>query len=160
MTRTTTARTRALTSALLFSAALFACGKKDDATVTDTTSLGTTTATVAVDTTPVRVSDVQVGKAVDADKKISNATTDFGVRDTIFVSVVTDGAAKGASLSTGLTFNGKAAGAPVVTVISPTGGTNATEFHFEKKTAWPKGKYNVVVLLNGASAGTKEIEVK
>lgn len=158
--RRTTARTRALTSALLLSAALFACGKKDDTTVTDTTSLGTTTATVAMDTTPIHVSDVQVGKAVDADKKISNGTTDFGVRDTIFVSVITDGAAKGASLSTGLVFNGKAAGAPVNTVISPAGGTTATEFHFAKKSAWPKGKYTVNVTLNGASAGTKDIEVK
>jgi hypothetical protein len=159
MTRTTP-RIAAFTSALLFAAALVACGKKDDTTVTDTTSLGTTTATVAMDTTPIRVSDVQVGKTVDADKKISNQTTEFGVRDTVHVSVITDGAAKGAALSAGLTFNGKAAGSPVVTVISPAGGTTATEFHFEKKSAWPKGKYTVIVLLNGGSAGTKEIEVK
>ncbi|HMG13219.1 MAG TPA: hypothetical protein VK571_08595 [Gemmatimonadaceae bacterium] len=156
----TTARTRALSSALLLSAALLACGKKNDTTLTDTTSLGTTTATVAMDTTPVRVSDIQVGKAIGTDKKISNQTTDFGVRDTIYVSVVTDGAAKDAALSTGLTFNGKAAGSPIVSTISPAGGTTATEFHFAKKSAWPKGKYNVVVLLNGASGGTKEIEVK
>lgn len=158
MKRTT--RTRALKSALLLSAALLACGKKNDATLTDTTSLGTTTATVAMDTTPVRVSDIQVGKAVGVDKKISNQTTDFGVRDTVFVSVITDGAAKDAALSAGLTFNGKAAGSPVVSTISPVGGSTATEFHFAKTSAWPKGKYTVIVLLNGASGGTKEIEIK
>ncbi len=156
----TTPRIAAFTSALLFVAALVACGKKDNTTVTDTTSLGTTTATVAMDTTPVRVSDIQVGKAVGPDKRISNQTTDFGVRDTIYVAVITDGAAKNASLSTGLTFNGKAAGSPVVTPISPAGGTTATEFHFAKKSAWPAGKYIVNVMLNGASAGTKDIEVK
>jgi hypothetical protein len=156
----TTPRIAAFTSALLFAAALVACGKKDDTTVTDTTSLGTTTATVAMDTTPLRVSDVQVGKTVGADKKISDQTTAFGVRDTVYVSVITDGAAKGASLSTGLTFNGKAAGSPVITVISPVGGTTATAFHFEKKSAWPAGKYTVNVMLNGASAGTKDIDVK
>lgn len=156
----TTARITAFTSALLLSAAFVACGKKNDATVTDTTSLGTTTATVAMDTTPLRVSDIQVGKAVGVDNRISNQTASFGVRDTIYVAVVTDGAAKDASLSTGMTFNGQAAGSPIVTAISPAGGTTATEFHFVKKSAWPKGKYAVQVMLNGTSAGTKDIEVK
>ena len=41
-----------------------------------------------------------------------------------------------------------------------TGGTTATEFHVDKKSAWPKGKYTVEVMLNGASAGTKDLEVK
>ena len=156
----TTPRVVAFASAMLFAAAVVACGKKDDTTVTDTTSLGTTTATVAIDTAPIRVSDIQVGKAVGTDNKVSNQTSDFGVRDTIYVAVVTDGAAKNATISTGLTFNGKAAGSPIVSTISPTGGNNATEFHFTKKSAWPKGKYTVNVSLNGTSAGTKDIEVK
>jgi hypothetical protein len=158
--KTTRPRIAAFASALLFAAALVACGKKNDMTVTDTTSLGTTTATVAVDTSALRVSDIQVGKAVGTDNKVSDQTTDFAVRDTIHVAVITDGAAKDAAISTGLTFNGKPAGTPVVQTISPTGGNNATEFHFTKKSAWPKGKYTVNVMLNGASAGTKEIEVK
>ena len=156
----TTPRVAAFTSALLFAAALVACGKKDDTAITDTTSLGTTTATVAMDTTPIRVSDVQVGKAVGADNRVSDQTTSFAVRDTIYVAVITDGAAKNASISTGLMFNNQAAGSPVVTTISPVGGTTATEFHFAKKSAWPKGKYTVNVMLNGASAGTKDIDVK
>jgi hypothetical protein len=158
--KTTRPRIAAFASALLFGAALVACGKKDDTTVTDTTALGTTTATVAVDTAPLRVSDIQVGKAVGTDNKVSDQTTDFAVRDTIHVAVITDGAAKDAAISTGLTFNGKPAGSPVVQTISPTGGNNATEFHFTKKSAWPKGKYTVNVMLNGTSAGTKDIEVK
>ena len=60
MTRNT-ARGAALTSALILLGTLAACNKKDDTTLTDTTSLGTTTATVALDTTPIRVSDIQVG---------------------------------------------------------------------------------------------------
>jgi hypothetical protein len=156
----TTSRIAAFTSALLFAAVVVACGKKDDTTVTDTTSLGTTTATVAVDSSPIHVSDVQVGKGVGADNRVADQTSSFGVRDTIHVAVITDGAAKDASISTGLTFNNQPAGSPIVTTISPTGGTTATEFHFTKKSAWPKGKYTVNVLLNGASAGTKDIEVK
>jgi hypothetical protein len=139
--------------------ALAACNKKNDATVTDTTSAGTTTATVAVDTSPLRVSDIQTGKAVGSDNKIGDQTTSFAVRDTIYVAVITDGAAKDAKLAVKWTFNGKPVSEDSQT-ISPTGGTTATEFHILKKTPWPKGKYSVDVSLNGLSAGTKDLEVK
>ena len=155
----TTARVGALTSALLMLGALAACNKKNDTTVTDTTSLGTTTATVAVDTSPLRVSDIQTGKAVGSDNKIGNQTTSFAVRDTMYVAVITDGAAKDAKIAAKWTFNGKPVSEDSQT-ISPTGGTTATEFHILKKTPWPKGKYTVAVSLNGVSAGTKDLEVK
>jgi hypothetical protein len=158
MIRTTT-RVGALTSVLLMLGALAACNKKNDTTVTDTTSAGTTTATVAVDTSPLRVSDIQTGKAVGSDNKIGNQTTSFAVRDTMYVSVITDGAAKDAKLAAKWTFNGKPVSEDSQT-ISPTGGTTATEFHILKKTPWPKGKYTVDVSLNGVSAGTKDLEVK
>ena len=153
-------RVAALASALFMLGALAACKKKDDTTLTDTTSLGTTTATVAIDTAPVRVSDIQVGKGVGSDKKVSNQTTDFGVRDTMYVAVITEGAAKDAKLTTKWTFNGKQVVKESSQTISPTGGETVTEFHVDKKSAWPKGKYQVEVSLNGVSAGTKYLEVK
>jgi len=139
---------------------LAACNKKGDTTVTDTTSLGTTTATVAVDTAPLRVSDIQVGKGVGSDKKVSVQTSSFGVRDTMYVSVITDGAAKDAKLTAKWTFNGKQVVNESSQTISPTGGTTATEFHVDKKSAWPKGKYSVEVMLNGVSSGSTDLEVK
>jgi hypothetical protein len=154
----TRARAATLTGALLLFA-LAACGKKkDEAVPIDTTSAGTMT--VAIDTTPIRVSDIQVGKSVGADMKISNQTADFGVRDTMYVAVITDGAAKDAKLSAKWTFNGKQTVKEDTQTISPTGGTSVTEFHVDKKAAWPKGKYRVEVILNGVSAGTKDLEVK
>ena len=156
----TTARVTALASALFLFGALAACNKKNEGTLTDTTSLGTTTATVAMDTTPIRVSDIQVGKGVGSDKKVSDQTTSFGVRDTMYVAVITDGAAKDAKLTTKWTFNDKQVVKESSQTISPTGGTTATEFHIDKKTAWPVGKYKVEVMLNGVSAGTKDLDVK
>ena len=153
-------RVAALASAMFLAGALAACNKKNDTTLTDTTSLGTTTAVVAIDTTPVRVSDVQVGKAVGSDKKVGDQTTSFGVRDTMYVAVITDGAAKDAKLTAKWTFNGKQVVKESSQTISPTGGETVTEFHVDKKSAWPKGKYTVEVLLNGVSAGTKDLEVK
>jgi hypothetical protein len=159
MTRMT-ARAGTLASALLLAGTIAACNKKDNTTVTDTTAMGTTTATVAVDTAPLHVSDIQVGKGVGSDKKVGDQTTTFGVRDTMYVSVITDGAAKDAKLSTKWTYNGRQVVNESSQTISPTGGTTATEFHVDKKSAWPKGKYTVEVMLNGASAGTKDLEVK
>jgi hypothetical protein len=153
-------RVAALATALFLLGGLAACGKKDETTLTDTTSLGTTTATVAIDTTPVRVSDIQVGKAVGSDKKVGNQTTSFGVRDTMYVAVITDGAAKDAKITAKWTFNGKQVVKESSQTISPTGGETVTEFHVDKKSAWPKGKYLVEVWLNGVSAGTKDLEVK
>jgi len=156
----TTSRVTALASALFLFGTLAACNKKNDTTLTDTTSLGTTTATVALDTTPIRVSDIQVGKGVGSDKKVADQTTSFGVRDTMYVAVITDGAAKDAKLTTKWTYNDKQVVKESTQTISPTGGTTATEFHIDKKSAWPKGKYKVEVMLNGMSAGTKDLEVK
>jgi len=155
-----TARIGTLASALVLVGTIAACNKKNDTTVTDTTSLGTTTATVAVDTAPLRVSDIQVGKAVGSDKKVGDQTTSFGVRDTMFVAVVTDGAAKDAKVTAKWTFNDKQVVKESSQTISPTGGETVTEFHVDKKSAWPKGKYKVEVMLNGVSSGTKDLEVK
>ena len=156
----TKSRVAAFTSALLLLGVIAACNKKDDTTLTDTTSLGTTTATVAVDTSPIRVSDVQVGKAIGSDKKVGDQTTDFGVRDTMYVAVITEGAARDAKLTTKWTYNGKQVVKESSQTISPTGGETVTEFHVDKKTAWPKGKYKVDVSLNGVAAGSKDLEVK
>ncbi|MFL5500768.1 MAG: hypothetical protein ACJ79Q_05980 [Gemmatimonadaceae bacterium] len=154
-----TTRAGVVAGAILFSVALAACNKKNEGTVVDTTATGTQTATVAVDTTPIRVSDIQVGKGVGSDKKVSNQTTDFGVRDTMYVAVITDGAAKDAKLDTKWTYNGKTVKSDSQT-ISPTGGENVTEFHVTKASAWPKGSYKVEVMLNGVSAGSKDLSVK
>ena len=155
----TTMRAAVLTGAAIFSVTLAACGKKNDNAVVDTTAAGTQTATVSVDTTPIRVSDIQLGKSIGTDKKVANQTTTFGVRDTLYLAVVTDGAAKDAKISTKWTYNARTVKEDSQT-ISPTGGESVTEFHIDKATAWPKGKYKVEVMLNGVSAGSKDLEVK
>lgn len=144
----------AAATALLLLLSAGACGKKDNAAVSDTTSLGTP------DSGPLRVSDIELGRRIDSDKKISDETDDFAGRDTIYVSVSTEGASTGSRLSAKWTFNDKQVVDSSSQSISPTGGTTVTEFHITKATAWPKGKYKVEILLDGVSAGTKDFEVK
>jgi hypothetical protein len=157
------ARVAALTSASLpLFAALFACGKQGSATESDTSSLKTTTATVTVDTTPVRVSDIQIGKAVGADRRITEPTTTFGSRDTIHVSVITEGAAKNAAIGVQLFYSRPREGGNPVSVqtIRSFTGTSATEAQLAQARPWSPGPFKVEVSLNGSLAGTREFEVK
>ncbi len=150
-----TMRIPALAGALVLA---MACGKKDNATMSDTVAMGAPVDPMAAG--PVRVSDVMIGKAIGSDMRVTNTMDDFAVRDTIYASVVTEGAATGAKLSTKWTFNDKQVVDESSQNISPTGGTTVTQFHIKKASAWPKGKYKVEVMLDGVSAQTKDFEVK
>jgi hypothetical protein len=145
----------AAATALLLLLSVGACGRKDNAAVSDTTSLGPTP-----DSGPIRVSDIELGRRIGPDKKINDETDDFAVRDTIYVSVSTEGASTGSRLNAKWTYNDKQVVDSSSQSISPTGGTTVTEFHITKATAWPKGKYKVEILLDGVSAGTRDFEVK
>lgn len=143
-----------LVAALVLSLGAAACGKKDAAPAD--------TASVAVPpvASPVRVTDIQVGKRVGADKRIVEPSTTFGVRDTVYVSVTTEGAATDARLTASWKFNGTQIVSEADEMISPSGGTNVSEFHITKATQWPTGAYTVDVQLNGVSAGTREFRIQ
>ena len=107
----------------------------------------------------VQVASFELGKAVGPDMKVTAPTTTFGVRDTIYVSIATTGTASAAILATRWTFQD---GQPVhedSRTIAPTGPA-VTEFHIMNPDRWPTGDYKVEVLLDGASAGTKDFTVK
>lgn len=138
---------------VVLTTAVTACKKKDAVPVDTTTS-------VPVAPAALKVSEVQVGKSIGADKRITNATTTFGVRDTLYVAIITDGAASNATLATRWTYNDKQVVDSASQTIAPTGGTSVTEFHLTKPSGWPKGNYKVEVMLDGAVVDSKTIEVK
>jgi hypothetical protein len=105
------------------------------------------------------VKTIEVGKGLSADKHISNPTESFGPHDTIYVSVITEGAAPSKTITARWTFQSGQVVKEGTEIIAPTGPA-ATEFHIAKKTAWPAGKYKVEILVDSSSAGTKEFEVK
>jgi len=109
------------------------------------------------------VKTVTLGKALAADRRIAEATDHFGTRDPIYASVETVGAADRAKLEARWTFTGAKGPVSVndnsmelVNLAGPT----VNEFHITKKTPWPKGAYQVEILLNGASAMKKDFAVK
>jgi hypothetical protein len=132
----------------------FACGKKESPPPPPSPALA-----------PVVFSlkTVTLGKALGADKKIVQAMDTFGVQDTIYASVETEGTADKATVEAKWTFNG--AKGPVeinrnamnlVRLMGP----SVNEFHISKMTDWPRGAYQVEIILDGASAMKKDFTVK
>ena len=142
---------------LVAAAALGACAKKEPPAPPPTPI----PAPVAVPTpVPFKVVSVDLGKSIGDDKKIKDAATTFGPKDTIYAAISTEGAAAKATLKARWTY-----GAKYTLVneeardIAPTGPA-VTEFHVAKPSGWPVGKYKVEVSADGTVAATKEFEVK
>ena len=129
-----------------------ACSKKDNAGTVETTS-------GAVSNAPVQVSDVKLGRALGADKRVTDETDEFRPADVIYAVVETRGSAPNAALQTRWTYQDGQVVDESSRNIS-TSGEDVTEFHISKPSGWPKGKYTVQILLNGAPAESKEFEVK
>lgn len=108
---------------------------------------------------PLSVSSVTLGKAVGADKSITQALTTFGTRDTIYASVATVGSASSATIAAVWTFQTGQVVLADTQAIAPTGPAH-TEFHISKPSGWPVGKYKVSISLDGALAGAQDFEVK
>ena len=117
-------------------------------------------ATTAPAPAPValRVTTIEVGKAVDAQKRVAQPTATFSPGDTLYVSVVTEGTSPSATLGARWTYDGTTVIKEDSQTIAPTGPA-ATEFHVDKPSGWPAGKYKVEITLNGNSAGTKQFDV-
>ena len=147
-------RVTALALSLGALVALAACSKKNDAAVDTTATLPPPPAPAAA----LHVTGVETGKGINADKTVKDDAHDFGVRDTIYVSVKTEGAGSG-TLAAKFTFKDGQTVNESSQNIAPTGDAHH-EFHLSKKTAWPKGDYKVVVRLNGDSVGVKDFTVK
>ena len=153
MTRTAfTVRTAIALSALV---ALAACSKKENAVDTQTA------AGAIADSNSARaltITDVTLGKHIGADKKITDGTDEFAPKDSIFASVHTTGN-KATKLTARWTFQDGQVVDERSEMLTPTGDAY-TQFFIAKPTAWPKGKYTLHVILDGAEAKTKDFTVK
>lgn len=124
-----------------------ACGRK--ASGGENTGGGTNT---------ISVTDIDIGRSINADLTIKDNTTTFRPSDVVYASVATSGAAP-ATLGVRWIYDDSKVVDEGTREIHPTGATR-TEFHLSKPDGFPEGRYRLEVSLNGASAGTKEFEVK
>jgi hypothetical protein len=122
----------------------------------ESASTGAATSTAAPE---LKISEVQLGRRLSADKRVADATDKFSPRDTIYVVAVTQGSSPNTTVTARWTYQD---GGQVVKEDSRTiapNGTEATEFHISKPSGWPKGKYRVTMTMNG-STESKDFEVK
>ncbi|HUS19663.1 MAG TPA: hypothetical protein VMZ25_08425 [Terriglobales bacterium] len=105
------------------------------------------------------VDDLELGRSVDANKKVTDGVDDFNPTDTIYLSVKTDGAAANSEVKVRWTYqNGQLVKEDKRNI--PAGGDAWTEFHISKPGGFPKGDYKVIAYVNGAEKGSKTFEVK
>ena len=108
----------------------------------------------------IAVDGVDLGNQLGPDKRVVTVIDVFKPRDTIYASVRTSGVSSNATLNAHWTYGSKG---QVVSdtsqTIAPTGPA-ITEFHITKPSGWPKGDYQLAILLNGQSAASKSFKVQ
>ena len=147
----TQSRARLVAFASLSMFAVVACAKREDASRVDTAA--------GVVVNDVAVADIDIGRHIGSDKKISDKTDDFARTDTVYAVVSTSGSSPSATLQAKWTFQDGQTVDQSSETIAPSGPA-VTEFHISKPGGLPAGKYKVEILLNGNSAGSKDFTVK
>jgi hypothetical protein len=107
---------------------------------------------------PFTVTTMNLGKAVYTDNSVTAPTDSFGRKDTVFLSVVSDGVDPAVILRVrwygpnGILLQ---EGSQTVSSVGP----NATAFHLDNRSGLALGKYSVEVFVNDRPAGSKQFEV-
>jgi len=104
----------------------------------------------------LRVSDIQLGRSLNADNSIANPTTSFGPRDTINMSVSTAGVGSG-TISVRWLYGGRVVEEATKKVSYRD--LAATDFSLKSVAGFPPGEYSVEVFLDGQSVGTRAFRV-
>jgi hypothetical protein len=131
--------------------AVAGCAKKEEAPPP-----AATTTTVNV---PFRVVSMTLGNRLDAEKRVVSPASTFGTRDTIYVSIATEGTAPAVTLRAVWKFEDGQVVADDAQQLAPTGSAQ-TEFHVSNSQPWPRGRYTVEVFRDTTSAGSKDFTVQ
>jgi hypothetical protein len=107
----------------------------------------------------VTITDVSLGSALGADKKVAKASDTFKPKDTIFAVVSTDGSAASSTIHVKWTYQDGQTVKEDSRTIAPTGPAT-TEFSIQKPSGWPKGEYKVEATADGGPATTKTFKVQ
>lgn len=133
---------------------LAACSEKQQTTADS--AAGAVTQSVG---TALSVIDIDMGRHIDVERKISDKTDDFAPTDTIYASVHSSGTANNGVLVGRWTFqDGTLIDTQTDTVA--TSGDARTAFFIVSPTGFAKGKYTLHVLADGQEVRTKDVDVE
>ena len=96
--------------------------------------------------TDVTVTEISLGRALETNRRVAQPREDFAPADTVYASIVTEGSARRVVSESSL-------------AIAPSGVT-VSEFHVSRPEGLPRGRYQVEILLDGASAGKRGFSVR
>jgi hypothetical protein len=132
---------------------LFACGRSE----TSTPPVSAPAPAAAPE--PARVSAIDLGSAIGADKRVTAPAAAFAPGDTIYASIATEGSSPSLTLSARWTYEDGQLVSESSETIAPSGPAN-TEFHITKPDGFPAGRYRLEISANGAVAGARDFEVR
>lgn len=105
---------------------------------------------------PLKVTAVQLGRSLNTDHSVGAHTTRFAPEDTIYVAVLTDGPGKATIVARWL-YAGRLVSEDPKDVSYTR--EAATEFHIQNSAGFPKGDYEVEILVNGERWGARPFKV-
>jgi hypothetical protein len=110
----------------------------------------------------LKVAAVTIGSQVDGAHAISKEQHDFAPDDkAIYASVATIGTTDSATLNAKWSYvDGKDEPFTSTTESIATDGPAITTFKVQNPSAWPKGKYKVIISLNGKQVAAEDFEVR
>ena len=147
---------RMMPLAALVALALTGACNRDDAARGDTTAMGGVMPDAPA---ALSVVDIDMGRHIGPDKKITDGTDDFAPNDTIYASVHTSGTANNSPVMARWTFQDGSVVDEQTHNVTTTEDTY-TEFHIAKPGGFPKGKYTVHIMIDGREVRTKDVTVE
>jgi hypothetical protein len=105
------------------------------------------------------VIDIDMGRHIDAEKKISDKTDDFARSDTIYASVHTSGTATGAAVVGRWTYQDDTVVDEKTDSVT-TDGDARTVFYISRPGGLPAGRYTLHVFIDGKEVRAKEVTVE
>src|SRR5690349_6621733 len=106
---------------------------------------------------PLNVVAVQTGKSLNTDHSVGTHTTTFHPKDTMYVSVLSNGRGAG-TLTVKWSLYGR-----VINEVTKKVSYNdqaATDFRFQAADEFPIGEYTVDVVLDGKTIETRRVKVE
>ena len=152
-------RQQLVAAALVAAGFVAGCAKKEAPAPAPAPPPAVVEAPTAVPTpAALAVGNVTLGNAIGADKKVAAPAESFKPNDTIYASILTEGAASNVALGVRWSYEDGQVVNESKQTIAPTGPA-ATEFHISKPDGLPAGKYKIEVSANDQPATTKQFTV-
>lgn len=156
----------AMLAAMIGSAALVGCKKKEEPAALPPVATDPAPATPAPApmAATASVSSVDLGNAVGADMRVTAPMSTFAPKDTIHAAVSTATSDPAATVpgKLGVKWTHVDSSQTVHEESRDIGfaGSGVTDFQISKPDGWPTGKYKVEVSLDGTVVQTREFDVK